>query len=183
MSSIFCINLRKFQNNLTFNVTSMCCLQSSLVLGHNIQAFTKSNRSCKIVLQLHFNSISQDCCVETISISKSIMTSFHILFLKFPSFYLKNMFYFLCIFLSSQAFLHQVSSQLSTSSFMIIQDKHCTSSFSLFLQSNVYNFFPKAKTQPLPPTHLHIQIWRSFNFINASVNRFPPSHSIFQCKT
>ncbi len=100
------------------------------------------------------------------------MTSFHILFLKFPSFYLKNMFYFLCIFLSSQAFLHQVSSQLSTSSFMIIQDKHCTSSFSLFLQSNVYNFFPKAKTQPLPPTHLHIQIQRSFDSINALVNKF-----------
>jgi hypothetical protein len=59
-----------------------------------------------------------------------------------------------------------------TSSFVIIHETHCTYGFNFFFDGNLYNFVPRAKTQPQPPTHPHIQIQRLFNFINASMNIF-----------
>lgn len=89
MSSNFCINLRNVQNKLTFNATSTHCLQSSSILHHTTLACIESNRNFKSSLWNHFNSISQDCCVGIILVSKSITTSFH-LSLLFTNLYLNN---------------------------------------------------------------------------------------------
>ncbi len=100
----FAENSTKHHSRVFLNRATMRKLNNSI-----IQRMRRIQQKFQIVLQPHFNSISQDHCVKTISISKSITTSFH-LSLFFFGHCLKNMLYFLCVFLSSQALLHQVLS-------------------------------------------------------------------------